>query len=94
MSRRKTYRPAEIKAGHTLFIVVRIRPLGVVTAKYGVDEYLVASKREPQPEYGVPHPYRMHPLMAKHAADVTDLWKTRKAAWAEANRRQALEDAA
>ena len=92
MSKRKTYRPGEVKAGHTLFIVGAHFDRQH-RRQYGVMEYLVASKREPQPEYGEPHPYRMHPLMAKHAAGVTDLWKTRKAAWAEANRRQALEDA-
>ena len=93
MSKRKTYRPGEVKAGHTLFIVGAHFDRQQ-RRQYGVMEYLVASKREPQPEPGTVHPYRMHPGMAEHALTVTDLWKTRKAARAEAERRQALEDAA
>lgn len=108
MSKRKTYRPGEVKAGHTLFIVVahfdrqQRRQYGVIehlvaskrVAEYLEAEYLVDSEFELPPEYVVQHPYRMHPLMANYAADMTDLWKTRKAARAEAERRQAMEDAA
>ena len=58
---------------------------------YGVSVYLVGSKREPQPEPGTVHPYRMHPLIAGYAATQTDLWRTHRAAQAEADRRQAIE---
>ena len=92
----QTYKPHEIKAGRTLFIVTRqldqVSPTRL-KATYAVAQYLVASKREPQPEPGTAHPYRMHPEVARYAADVTDAWKTRRAAQREADRRQALEDA-
>lgn len=93
MSKRKTYRPGEVKAGHTLFIVGAHFDRQH-RRQYGVMEYLVASKREPQPEPGIVHPYRMHPDIAQYAGTCTDLWMTRRAAQAEADRRQALEDAA
>lgn len=89
MSKRKTYRPEEIRAGNTLFIVTRVP--GQMVNHYGVAEYLVAGKREPQPEPGTAHPYRMHPLIAGYAASQTDLWKTRRAAQAEADRRMSIE---
>lgn len=89
MSKRKTYRPEEIRAGNTLFIVTRVP--GQMVNHYGVAEYLVASWREPQPEPGTAHPYRMHPLIAWYAASHTDLWKTRRAAQAEADRRMSIE---
>lgn len=92
----QTYKPHEIKAGHTLFIVTRqldqISPTRL-KATYAVAQYLVASKSEPQYDPSEPHPYRMHPEVAKYAAGVTDAWKTRKAAQREADRRQALEAA-
>ena len=89
MSKRKTYRPEEIRAGNTLFIVTRAP--GQMVNHYDVAEFLVASKREPQPEPGTVHPYRMHPLIAGYASTQTDLWRTRRAAQAEANRRLGVE---
>ncbi|MEH6501581.1 hypothetical protein [Halopseudomonas aestusnigri] len=89
MSKRRTYRPEEIRAGTTLFIVTRVP--GQMVNHYGVAEYLVASKREPQPEPGTAHPYRMHPLIAGYAASQTDLWRTRRAAQVEADRRLGIE---
>ena len=86
MSRRKTYRPSELRAGKTIHVVTLMH--AAQGQEYGVASYLIASKREPQPQPGEVHPYRMHPLVAQYAGTRTDLWKTRRAAQAEANRRQ------
>lgn len=87
MSKRKTYQAHELRAGRTLFIVTSAW-MGKGGYQFGVSPYLVAGKREPQPDPGKAHPYRMHPKVAKHAATVTDIWRTHRAAQAEANRRQ------
>lgn len=89
MSKRKTYRPAELKAGKTVFIVTRVP--GHLANHYGVAEYLIAGKREPQPDPTMCHPYRMHPEIARYAETMTDLWKSRRAAQSEADRRRAIE---
>lgn len=89
MSKRKLYRPDEIRAGKTIHIVVRTS--GAIINHYGVASYLVAGKSEPQPDPSMVHPYRMHPDIAQYALQQTDLWKTRKAAQAESDRRQAIE---
>ncbi|WP_447593558.1 hypothetical protein [Aquipseudomonas campi] len=89
--RRKTYRADELRAGRTVFIVTSISLDHAGTRRYQVAEYLIASNREPQPQPGEAHPYRMHPKVAKYAAGVTDLWRTRRAALREAARRQAAE---
>jgi len=89
MSKRKTYRSSELKAGKTVHIVTR--EIGPMASTYGVASYLIGSKSEPQPQPGELHPYRMHPLVARFAESRTDAWKTRKAAKAEADRRQAHE---
>lgn len=89
MSKRKTYRPGEIRAGKTIHIVVRTS--GSMVNHYGVASYLVAGKSEPQPDPSMVHPYRMHPAVAQYAGTRTDLWKTHRTALAEANRRQAIE---
>ena len=89
--RRKTRRPGEIRAGHTLYIVTSTLTDHASPPTYGVAEYLGAGKREPQPQPGETHPYRMHPQVARYACTVTDVWRTRKAALREAARRQAAE---
>lgn len=89
MSKRKTYRPDELRAGRSVFIVTRIALDHAGSCRYEVAEYLIASKHEPQPQPGEAHPYRMHPKVAEYAATVTDLWRTRRAALREAARRQA-----
>lgn len=91
--RRKTYKASELRAGRTIFIVTRIALDHAGACRYQVAEYLIASKREPQPEPGQAHPYRMHPKIAQYAATVTDLWRTRRAALREAARRQAALEA-
>lgn len=88
MSQRKTYQPHELRAGRTVFVVTSTLMDHHKPTVYGVAEYLIASKREPQPQPGEAHPYRMHPKVAHYAAGVTDLWRTRRAALAEASRRQ------
>ena len=89
--RRKTRYPGEIRAGHTLYIVTSTLTDHASAPVYGVAEYLVAGKREPQPQPGEAHPYRMHPKVARYACTVTDVWRTRRAALREAARRQAAE---
>lgn len=91
MSKRNTYRPSEIRAGKTIHIVTRSFSRLKGLSDYGVVSYLVAGKHEPQPEPNAVHPYRMHPDIAQYAGTCTDLWKSRRAAQAEANRRQAIE---
>lgn len=86
MSQRKTYQPHELRAGRTVFIVNKTRSVGCT--EFFVAQHLIASKREPQPDPNQAPPYRMHPKMALYAAGVTDLWRTRRAAQAEASRRQ------
>ncbi|HBO2594056.1 TPA: hypothetical protein L4I31_000589 [Pseudomonas aeruginosa] len=93
MSKRKTYLPRELRAGRTVFIVTS-RRYGLGRTHYQVAAHLIAGKREPQPESMGRHPYRMHPAMALWAESRTDLWKTRRAAQQEADRRQAHEVAA
>ncbi|WJN61347.1 hypothetical protein [Pseudomonas sp. SO81] len=88
MSKRKTYRPDELRAGRTVFIVTRVW-LDHTACKHEVAEYLIAGKHEPQPQPNEVHPYRTHPKVAQYAATVTDLWRTRRAALREAARRQA-----
>ena len=86
MSKRTTYRPSELRAGKTIWIVTVVHaPMGRV---YDVAQHLIAGKREPQPEPGMVHPYRMHPEMARYAESVTLLFRTRRAALKEAHRRQ------
>ena len=87
----KTYRADELRAGHTLYIVTSTLTDHASPPVYGVAEYQVAGKREPQPQPGEAHPYRMHPKVARYACTVTDVWRTRKAALREAARRQAAE---
>lgn len=87
--RRQTYRADELRAGRTVFIVTSTLTDHASPPVYGVAEYLVAGKREPQPQPGEAHPYRMHPKVAQYACTVTDLWRTRRAALREAARRQA-----
>lgn len=91
MSKRKLYRPDEIRAGKTIHIVTWAP--GALGGHFGVASYLVAGKSEPQPEPNAVHPYRMHPDIALYASTQTDLWKTHRAAKAEAGRRQAIETA-
>lgn len=90
--RRKTYRADELRAGRTVFIVTYILLDHAGACRYGVAEYLITSRREPQPEPNVVHPYRMHPDVARYACSVTDCWRTRRAALREAARRQADAD--
>lgn len=90
--RRKTYRADELRAGRTVFIVTRILLDHAGACRHEVAEYLIASTREPQPQPGQAHPYRMHPDVARYACTVTDLWRTRRAALREAARRQADTD--
>lgn len=91
--RRKTYRASELRAGRTVFIVTKTTLDHFGACRYQVAEYLIASKSEPQPQPGEPHPYRMHPKVARYAATVTDLWRSRRAALREAARRQADAEA-
>ncbi|HEJ3062512.1 TPA: hypothetical protein SL272_000844 [Pseudomonas aeruginosa] len=90
MPKRKTYLPHELRAGRTIFIVTSRRD-GLGRIHYGIAMHLIAGKRELQPESMGRHPYRMHPAMARWAESRTDLWKTRRAAQREADRRQAHE---
>ena len=90
--RRQTRDPGEIRAGYTLYIVTSTLTDHASAPVYGVAEYLVASKHEPQPQPGEAHPYRMHPKVARYACTVTDVWRTRRAALREAARRQADAD--
>lgn len=89
--RRKTCHADELRAGRTVFIVTRVALDHAGLRQYQVSEYLIASTREPQPQPGEVHPYRMHPKIARYACTVTDLWRTRRAALREAARRQAAE---
>jgi hypothetical protein len=89
---RNTYHASELRAGRTIFVVTSTIVDHVRPPRYGVAEYLVASKREPQPQPGEAHPYRMHPKVAWYACTVTDAWRSRRAALREAARRQAAAD--
>ena len=90
MSKRQVYLPHELRSGRTVFIVTADYCIGQGPS-YGVAEYLITSAREPQPEPGTRHPYRMHPKIAAYAHDVTDLFRTRRGATREAARRQACD---
>ena len=90
--RRKTYQADELRAGHTVFIVTGTVISHSQAPRYGVAEHVVASKNEPQPQPGEVHPYRMHPKIARYAATVTHLWRTRRAALREAARCQVAAD--
>lgn len=90
--RRQTYRADELRAGRTIFIVTRTLLDHAGACRFEVSEYLIASKREPQPQPNEAHPYRMHPKIARYASTVTDVWRSRRAALREAARRQADAD--
>lgn len=78
MSRRQTYRPGELRVGHTVFVsyVDHMQPL----ARPVVLEFLVTSKRGHWPAEGEVYPYRLRPELVNHIGNHCPLYRTRRAA--------------
>jgi DNA-directed RNA polymerase alpha subunit len=78
MSRRQTYRPDEIRAGHTVFVsyvdvsTPQLRPV--------VMEFLVTSKRGYWPAEGEWYPYRLRPELLNYIGNHCPFYRTRRAA--------------
>lgn len=79
MSRRQTYRPGEIRVGHTVFVSYVDWSRGPLPVPV-VLEFLVTSKRGYWPKEGELYPYRLRPELVNHIGNHCPLYRTRRAA--------------
>ena len=77
--KRRPYRPAELRAGHTFFVAWL--DMMTLTPRPVVQEYLVTSRAAGHwPAEGEWYPYRLRPELVEHIAKHCPLYRTRRAA--------------
>lgn len=76
--KRRTLRPAELRAGRTFFIgyvdLLSVRAAPVAR----VEEFLVTSRRGYWPSEGEVYPYALRPELVAHIGEHCVLWRTRR----------------